>query len=95
MTVVDVAVPTGFAAVRESIDQASAKENRIKRYEISGRKVIFYIENLFPGDEIEFGFKVKALYPVEAKGVVSQAYSYYKPEIAASSMSHDITVIDE
>ncbi len=94
MTVVDVAVPTGFAAVRESIDQASAKENRIKRYEISGRKVIFYIENLFPGDELAFDFMVQALYPVKAKGVVSQAYSYYQPEIKAESLGRDISVVD-
>ena len=94
MTIVDVSVPTGFAAVRDTVEAAVKKDARIKRFEISGRKVIFYIENLFPGDTLSFEFKVKALYPVKAKGVTSQAYSYYKPEISAESLGHDITVVE-
>jgi CD109 antigen len=92
MTVVDIAVPTGFAAVKESIDRMLEKQPQIKRYDISGRKVIFYIENLRSGDQLAFEFAVKALYPVKAKGVTSQAYSYYQPEISAQSLSPDITV---
>jgi CD109 antigen len=92
MTVVDIAVPTGFAAVKESIEQMIAGQPGIKRFDISARKVIFYIENLLPGDNLTFGFKVKALYPVKAKGVTSQAYSYYKPEISAQSLSKEITI---
>ena len=94
MTVVDISVPTGFAAVRDSIEKAASNLEKIKRFEISGRKVIFYIENLFPGDELAFDFMVQALYPVKAKGVVSQAYSYYQPEIKAESLGRDISVVD-
>jgi len=92
MVVMDIAVPTGFAAVKESIDKTIAGHQNIKRYDISGRKVIFYIENMLPGDQVSFSFMVKAQYPVKAKGVASQAYSYYKPEISAESLSQDITV---
>jgi CD109 antigen len=92
MVVVDVAVPTGFAAVKESIDKVVANQANLKRYDISGRKVIFYVENMLPGDKVSFSFMVKALYPVKAKGVASQAYSYYKPEISAESLSQNITV---
>jgi hypothetical protein len=92
MLVVDVALPTGFAAVKESIDVMLKGQEKIKRYDISGRKVIIYIENMFRGDSISFEFNIKALYPVKAKGVESQAYSYYKTEINAESLSHDITV---
>jgi hypothetical protein len=35
---------------------------------------------------------VKALYPVKAKGVVSQAYSYYKPEIRGETLGKEVTV---
>jgi CD109 antigen len=93
MTVVDIAVPTGFAAIRESIEKMVAAQPEIKRFDISGRKVIFYIENLVPGNRLSFEFSVKALYPVKAKGVTSQAYSYYKPEISAQSLSGDIAVL--
>jgi CD109 antigen len=92
MIVLDVSVPTGFEAVTDSIAEAVEAEEAIKRYEIAGRKVIFYIENMLPGDRISFSFRVKATYPVKAKGVSSQAYSYYQPEIKGETLSEDITV---
>ena len=92
MIVLDISVPTGFEAVTESIAEAVEKEGRMKRYEVAGRKVIFYIENMLPGDSISFSFQVKARYPVKAKGVSSQAYSYYKPELKGETLSEDITV---
>lgn len=92
MVVLDVSVPTGFAPVTESIADVVEKDERIKRYEIAGRKVIFYIENMLPGDTITFSFKVIAMHPVKAKGVSSQAYSYYKPEIKGETLSQAITV---
>ncbi|MFH1088180.1 MAG: alpha-2-macroglobulin family protein, partial [Chloroflexota bacterium] len=94
MTVLDISVPTGFAAVAESIARVVQEDGKIKRYDISGRKVIFYIENLLPGDRLAFSFNVQALYPVKAKAVTSLAYSYYKPEIAAETLGRDITVVE-
>jgi CD109 antigen len=94
MTVLDISVPTGFAAVKESIDRMLTSQQKMKRYDIAGRKVIFYIENMISGDEVSFDFQVQALYPVRAKGVVSQAYSYYQPEISAEYLGQDITVLE-
>ena len=92
MVVLDVSVPTGFAPVTESIAEVVDREDNIKRYEVAGRKVIFYIENMFPGDRVSFDFHVKALYPVKAKSVSSQAYSYYKPEIRGETLSQELSV---
>jgi CD109 antigen len=92
MVVLDVSVPTGFAAVRESIAEVVEKDEKIKRYEVAGRKVIFYIENMLPGDVVAFSFNVKAMYPVKAKGVSSQAYSYYKPEIRGETLGQAMVV---
>ena len=92
MIVLDISVPTGFEAVAETIAAVLDEEARIKRYEVAGRKVIFYVENMLPEDVISFSFQVKASYPVKAKGVSSQAYSYYKPEIKGEVLSEDITV---
>jgi len=92
MVVLDVSVPTGFSPVTESIDKVIAGNDNIKRYDVAGRKVIFYIEDMQPGDKVSFSFDVRALYPVTAKGVSSQAYSYYNPDIKAETLSQGIVV---
>jgi CD109 antigen len=92
MVVLDISVPTGFAPVRDSITAAIGKQPKIKRYEVAGRKVIFYIENMLPGESIAFSFSVMAQYPVKAKAVTSQVYSYYNPEIKGETLSREITV---
>jgi CD109 antigen len=92
MIVLDVSVPTGFTSVTDSIVAVTEKMPNIKRYDIAGRKVIFYVENMKPGEKIAFDFQVKALYPVKAKGVTSTAYSYYKPDIKGESLGAAVTV---
>jgi CD109 antigen len=92
MIVLDVSVPTGFAPVTDSIIAVTDKLENIKRYEVAGRKVIFYVENMKPGQRIAFDFQVKALYPVKAKGVLSTAYSYYRPDIKGEVLGEEVTV---
>jgi CD109 antigen len=94
MVVLDVSVPTGFAPVTESVAEVVEKYVQIKRYEIAGRKVIFYIENMLPGDIVSFAFDVKAAYPVKASGVVSEAYSYYQPEIRGETLGQAVVVTE-
>jgi CD109 antigen len=92
MIVLDVSVPTGFEPVRDTIVAVTQKMDNIKRYDVAGRKVIFYVENMKPGERIAFDFMVKALYPVKAKGVTSTAYSYYKPDVKGEVLSDAVTV---
>jgi CD109 antigen len=92
MVVLDVAVPTGFEPVSESVEEAVAQEPRMKRFDVAGRKVIFYIEDMDPGDSISFSFQARALYPVKAKEVASQAYSYYNPEWRGETLGGEIAV---
>ncbi len=92
MLVVDISVPTGFAADTASLNALLKSQPLIKRYDISGRKVIFYIDNLKAGAKFSFSFKVLALYPVKAKGASSQAYSYYQPEFKGESLGVDMTI---
>ena len=92
MVVLDVSVPTGFVPVADSIIEVVDNDENIKRYEVAGRKVIFYIENMLPGDRVAFSFYVMAQYPVKAKAVSSQAYSYYKPEIRGETLGEDMVV---
>ncbi len=93
MVVLDVSVPTGFSAVAESLEAAAKAVNKIKRYDVAGRKAIFYIEDMAPGERVSFSFQVKALYPVKAQGTSSQAYSYYKPEMKGETLSRSLEVV--
>ncbi len=75
MMIVDVGVPTGFATVAGSLDALLA-EDLVTRYEVAGRKVIFYLDGLERGEERALRFQVKARFPVRATIPDSQAYSY-------------------
>jgi CD109 antigen len=91
MVVVDISVPTGFAAVDDSLAKLLDRPG-IKRYDVAGRKVIVYIEDMDPGDEVSFSFQARALYPVKAKSTVSSAYSYYTPDWRGETLSQAVTV---
>ncbi len=92
MVVVDVAVPTGFTPVTETLDALAKAQPKIKRYDVAGRKVIVYLEDMVPGDEAKFSFKARALYPVKAQAVTSQAYAYYRPEWKGESLGGAVEV---
>ncbi len=91
MTVLDISVPTGFAAVEESLAVLLDNPN-IKRYDVAGRKVIVYIEDMDPGEKVSFSFQAKALYPVRGKGAASAVYSYYTPQWRGETVSQALTV---
>ncbi len=92
MVVLDISVPTGFAPVTESLDQLVSTDPKVKRYDIAGRKVILYIEDMAPGERLSFAFDVKALYPVRGKGAASQAYSYYNPQWRGETIGEEVDV---
>jgi CD109 antigen len=92
MVVLDISIPTGFVALSDTLEVAVERDARVKRYEIAGRKVIFYIENLHQGETVSLELRAQALYPVKASAVSSRAYSYYSPEISAQTLGRDVTV---
>ena len=80
MVVLDIAIPTGFGAVTESIERMAEGEPKIKRHDVAGRKVIIYIEDMAAGETLSVQFQARALFPVRAEPVTSKVYSYYRPE---------------
>jgi CD109 antigen len=91
MLILDVAVPTGFTPVITSLDKLK-NDGDINRYEVAGRKIILYIEDLPRGMELTFNLQVQAVFPVKALIPDSSAYSYYNPEIKAESRGKEIIV---
>ncbi|HHE41585.1 MAG TPA: hypothetical protein ENL12_02935 [Dehalococcoidia bacterium] len=92
MVVMDISIPTGFTAVSESLKEAVEENDRLKRCEIAGRKVIFYIENLQQGESLSLEFQAQAMYPVKAKAVASRAYVYYSPDVNDETLGLEVTV---
>lgn len=95
MVVLDVSVPTGFAVMPDSLESLLNERERIKRYDVAGRKVIFYLEDMVAGEQLAFDFKVRARFPVKAKSVSSEVYSYYQPELRGETLSDAVTVDGE
>ncbi len=92
MIVLDVAVPTGFAPVDETLRTLVQEVPQVKRREVAGRKVVLYIEDLGPGESLVLPFKARAQYPVRAQPVTSQVYSYYNPDWRAETLGSRVTV---
>ncbi len=90
MVVLDISVPTGFAPMTDTIDAAVKKAGIIQRYDLAGRKIIFYITGMKSGQSLSFNFDIKALYPVRAEGAASQVYSYYNPDQRAETLSQGL-----
>jgi len=100
MVVLDVSVPTGFVPMRDSLDRVVTSDEKVKRYDVAGRKVIFYIENMLPGDTTALRFQARALrfqaralFPVRAKAVASRAYSYYSPGLTGEALGQEVAVV--
>jgi len=91
MVVLDVSVPTGFAAVEESLGRL-LEQPKVKRYDVAGRKVIVYIEDMSPGEKVSFAFQARAQYPVRGKGAASAVYAYYTPDWRGETVSQALTV---
>ena len=92
MVVIDVAIPTGFAPVTETIEALVEEHHKLKRYEIAGRKVILYVEDMQPNESISLEFEAVALHPVRAQPVTSQVYSYYSPHWRAETLGRAVSV---
>jgi CD109 antigen len=93
MVIADIGVPTGFEAVRSSLD-ALVSAKIASRVEVAGRKVIFYIDALEKEKALAFTFQMRALYPVEADGPISRVYEYYDQKIEAYHRQSSVTVLN-
>jgi CD109 antigen len=92
MVVLDVSVPTGFEAVADTLAAALKAQPKLKRYDLAGRKVILYLNDMLPNEKLAISFQAKALYPVRAQPVSSQVYAYYRPEWKGESVGKAVTV---
>jgi uncharacterized protein YfaS (alpha-2-macroglobulin family) len=86
--VIDLGIPPGFTVLPEGLDMMKSR-GLIKKYDITGRQIIIYVENL-NSNGVAFSYQIKPRYPIKAKIPASKAYDYYNPsvvdEVAASEV---------
>ncbi|MFQ5856734.1 MAG: hypothetical protein ACE5LU_13955 [Anaerolineae bacterium] len=79
MVLVDLGVPPGFSVETGDLERLVEKEV-IQRYELTGRQIILYIENMQPRTPLDVSYRLRARYPIRAKVPASNAYDYYNPD---------------
>ena len=94
MVVLDIAMPTGFSPVVETVETLVNDNPKIWRYDLAERKVVLYVEDLVANETFNVQFDAKAGYPVTAQPVTSQVYSYYNPQWRAEALGPSVTVAD-
>lgn len=92
MLVVDVGIPPGFDVLSEDLDALVG--NAIQKYQIAGRQIILYLDELDHETPVTLAFRLKARFPVRAKTPQSVAYEYYNPEIRAVAEPREIVVLE-
>jgi len=84
--IVDLGVPPGFEVVTEDLDnlirQSDTLATKIRRYELTGKQIILYMENL--DYKIGFGYRLRAKLPLKAQVPPSSVYDYYNPDVSGN-----------
>jgi uncharacterized protein YfaS (alpha-2-macroglobulin family) len=92
--IVDLGVPPGFEVVTEDLDnlirQSADLPTKVRRYELTGKQIIVYMENL--EYKISFGYRLRAKLPLKAQVPSSVVYDYYNPEVSGSLPPSLVTV---
>jgi hypothetical protein len=78
MALVDLGLPPGFTVLTEDLDRL-VEQAVIARYELSGRQIIIYLEDLSSDTPVNFRYRLRARFPMRAQTPPSTAYDYYNP----------------
>lgn len=95
MAVIEVNLISGFIPEKEDL-KAVVKYNSkvVKRYDVDGSKVSFYIEEFKAGEEVCVSFRISREVEIEnTKPGSVVVYDYYQPEFAVSK-SYSFPAID-
>jgi uncharacterized protein YfaS (alpha-2-macroglobulin family) len=98
---IDLGVPPGFVIQAEDLaaliahDKDKSKDftgPTMQRYELTGRQVLVYLNNLSNGQPYRFSYRLTAKFPLVAQTPPSAAYDYYNPDIIGEAVPQTLTV---
>jgi hypothetical protein len=78
MVIVDLGIPPGFDVDTEDLD-ALVEAGTFRRYEMTGRQIIVYFDQISMGPPIVFEYDLVARNPMRGEAPPSDAYLYYDP----------------
>jgi uncharacterized protein YfaS (alpha-2-macroglobulin family) len=91
MALIDLGVPPGFSVETEDLSRLVEK-GAISRYELTGRQIIIYVEDLSSEAPLTFSYRLRARFPMRAHTPPSGAYDYYNPTDMAVRAPLEVTV---
>jgi hypothetical protein len=91
MALIDLGVPPGFNVVTEDLGQL-VEMGTIARYEVTGRQIIIYLEDLSSEAPLTFSYRLQARFPMRAQTPPSSAYDYYNPGDVTVRAPLEVTV---
>ena len=80
MIIVDLGVPPGFSPVTADLESL-LKKRAVRKYSVTPRQIIVYLDGMGPGEYLEFACRLKARFPIRAKTPRSRIYEYYNPDV--------------
>ncbi|MEA3308390.1 MAG: alpha-2-macroglobulin family protein, partial [Chloroflexota bacterium] len=89
---VDLGIPPGFTVLPQALEARIERDlalpvdyagGRLKKFELTGRQVLVYLQDLQHGEPLTFEYQLRARFPVKAQAPASQAYDYYNPATRA------------
>jgi len=90
MVIVDLGIPPGFSVQTETLNKLVGEQ--IKKYNLTSRQIILYIERIDSGHPLKFSYNLKAKFPIKAKTPTSKVYKYYEPEVETVAEPVEIEV---
>ena len=94
MVMLDLGIPPGFQASAEDWNKLVV-DGKVKRFSMTDRQIIVYLQDVEPGKEYLFPYTLKARLPVKAKAPAAVAYEYYNPTERGASQPVDLEVRDK
>jgi hypothetical protein len=85
MIMVDLGIPPGFDLVTEDLAALVSDVSSITRYEIRGRQLSIYLDELAHGSPLSFSYGMRARFPIHGQTPESKVWAYYNPETQAVS----------
>ncbi len=91
MILATLGIPPGFDVIAADLD-AMRKNGAIQKYEITGRQVILYMDELAVNEPTVVEYRIKARYPVKAQTGGAEVGFYYNRDVSARQPSQGIEV---